>query len=191
MDFGNGVHIFLSSSNTLTLQSILAAVAYLIGGIPDCAHISDFIRDSLHWLHLQQHIQFKTLSIICICFVWVAPFHFNLPEIFLHYGFLFTWKGLFVIFHSWSYGYSVYALCYSPIQEPCCTGSLAWNCMCMQNIYIISDPKVAKNFSNVFDPIERLSVPLNYAWRTTKNLNYVQNTDGYRVAFQRVCVLCV
>lgn len=56
-------------------------------------------------------------------------------------------------------------------------------------MYVASDAKVPKNFSNVFDPIERLSVPLNYSWRTTKNLNYVQNTDGYRVAFQRVCVL--
>ena len=51
---------------------------------------------------------------------------------------------------------------------------------------IITDPNFKKDFHSVFDPIEKLSVPLNYAWKTAKNLNYVKSTDGYRTAFQRV-----
>lgn len=50
----------------------------------------------------------------------------------------------------------------------------------------LKDGNIPKNFSNVFDQIEQLSVPLNYAWRTAKNLNYVKSTDGYRMAFQRI-----
>ena len=48
------------------------------------------------------------------------------------------------------------------------------------------DGNFKKTFSSVFDPIENISVPLNYAWKTAKNLNYVKGTDGYRQSFQRV-----
>jgi len=54
-------------------QSILNAAAHLIGDIPKFAHISVFIRDSLHWLLTRQRILFKTLSIMRNCLVGVAP----------------------------------------------------------------------------------------------------------------------
>jgi len=38
---------------------------------------------------------------------------------FLHYGLLFTGKCLLAISHSQSHGYSMHALCYGPLQEPC------------------------------------------------------------------------
>src|SRR6218665_210641 len=55
----------------------MVSPAHLIGGIPKFAHISCFIRDSLHWLGSQwsesrQRILFRTLSIMHNCFVGVA-----------------------------------------------------------------------------------------------------------------------
>lgn len=50
----------------------------------------------------------------------------------------------------------------------------------------ISDLSTEKTFRTVFDPIEGISVPMNYAWRTAKLLNSVSDVDAYRTAFQRV-----
>ena len=73
VDFGNALYIGLSCSNTHKLQSILNAAARLIGGIPKFAHISGFIRDSLHWLPIQQRVQFKILSLMRNCLAGTAP----------------------------------------------------------------------------------------------------------------------
>ena len=53
-------------------------------------------------------------------------------------------------------------------------------------MYYVTDHSKAKTFSSVFDPIERVAVPMNNAWRTAKNLNYVAADDDYRTAFKRV-----
>ena len=55
------------------LQTILNAAARLIGDIPKFAHISAFIRNSLHWLPAQQRIQFKTLTLMRNCLTGSAP----------------------------------------------------------------------------------------------------------------------
>jgi hypothetical protein len=73
VDFGNAVYIGLSSDNTHKLQSILNAAARLIGDIPKFAHISVYIRDSLHWLPVRKRIQFKTLTLMRNCIVGSAP----------------------------------------------------------------------------------------------------------------------
>ena len=73
VDFGNAAYIGLSASNTHKLQSILNAAARLIGGIPKFSHISGYIRDTLHWLPIQQRVQFKILSLMRNCLVGVAP----------------------------------------------------------------------------------------------------------------------
>src|SRR5688572_1248896 len=73
IDFGNAVYIGLSSTNTSKLQSILNAAARLIGGIAKFDHISYFIRDSLHWLPIHQHIQIKVCSLMRSCLAGSAP----------------------------------------------------------------------------------------------------------------------
>lgn len=55
--------------------------------------------------------------------------------------------------------------------------------------YIISlstEGNFPKTFSSVFDPIERLTVPLNYACNVSKHLNYVKMNDRYKIAYQKV-----
>jgi len=52
-----------------------------------------------------------------------------------------------------------------------------------------TDGKYKKSFRNVFEPIERILVPLNFAWRSAKNLSIVYSSDRYSAAFDRVSVL--
>ena len=51
-----------------------------------------------------------------------------------------------------------------------------------------ADGKYEKSFSNVFEPIERILVPLNIAWRAAKNLNIIFSSDKYSSANDRVSV---
>src|SRR5688572_26940513 len=45
----------------------------LIDAIPKFAHISGYIRDTLHWFPIQQRVHFKILSLMRNCLVGVAP----------------------------------------------------------------------------------------------------------------------
>merc|ERR1719483_489848 len=53
-----------------------------------------------------------------------------------------------------------------------------------QHLQFLENTKLEKTFANVYNPIEQISVPLNTAWATTKNLHYVNK--NYRKAFSRV-----
>ena len=69
-------------------------------------------------------IPYHTISVYyCISLTYYAQLSCwggsHLFEIVLHSFLLFTCKDLLPIVQSWSFGYSVYALCYSPIQELC------------------------------------------------------------------------
>ncbi|XP_012942004.1 probable cytosolic oligopeptidase A [Aplysia californica] len=52
------------------------------------------------------------------------------------------------------------------------------------HIEALKDAKKDKTFESVYHPLEEIAVPLNTAWATVKNLNYV--SDDYRRAFSRV-----
>lgn len=53
------------------------------------------------------------------------------------------------------------------------------------HIETLKNPREQKTFEGVFHPIEEISVPLNYAWRLAKHLNYVHGSKLFREAFQR------
>ena len=50
---------------------------------------------------------------------------------------------------------------------------------------LFSDPNLPKDFNTIFDPIEELVVPLDYAQNTSRLLNFV-NYPAYSVAYKRV-----
>ncbi|CAG5135508.1 unnamed protein product, partial [Candidula unifasciata] len=50
----------------------------------------------------------------------------------------------------------------------------------------LKDGKKAISFESVYNPLEEVSVPLNTAWATVKNLHYVSPTDRYHKAFARI-----
>jgi oligopeptidase A len=74
--------------------------------------------------------------------------------------------------------------------ERCITGcaklAIQYETQLGNHIDSLRNPAEEKTFSRVFDPIEEVSVPLNTAWRTAKNLNYVAGSEQYRQAFIRV-----
>lgn len=47
-------------------------------------------------------------------------------------------------------------------------------------------PSLPKTFETVIHPLEVKTMPLNYAWKTVKNLNYVKRNEKYPKAFRRV-----
>ena len=74
--------------------------------------------------------------------------------------------------------------------ERCVTGcaklAIQYETQLGNHIEALKDISEEKTFSKVFDPIEEVSVPLNTAWRTAKNLNYVAGSSQYRQAFTRI-----
>src|SRR6218665_2011665 len=53
----------------------------MIGGVPKLGHISDEMRDVLHWLPVQQRIHYSISSIVWHCVLGNAPFY--LLELFI------------------------------------------------------------------------------------------------------------
>src|SRR6218665_2798565 len=49
------------------LNGILRAAARMIGGVPKFGHISDCMRDVIHWLPVQQPIHYRISSIVWHC----------------------------------------------------------------------------------------------------------------------------
>ncbi|KAK7480477.1 hypothetical protein BaRGS_00028294 [Batillaria attramentaria] len=74
--------------------------------------------------------------------------------------------------------------------ERCVTGcaklAIQYETQLGNHIENLKDISKEKSFSEVFDPIEVVSVPLNTAWRTAKNLNYVAGSKRFREAFTRI-----
>ena len=51
----------------------MRAAARLIGGIPKSGHVSDYLRDVLHWLPLPQRISFRVSAFVWRSLVGTAP----------------------------------------------------------------------------------------------------------------------
>src|SRR6218665_2714793 len=45
----------------------------IIGGVPRFCHITDYMRDVLHWLPVQQRIHYRIASIVWHCVLVNAP----------------------------------------------------------------------------------------------------------------------
>src|SRR6218665_2763143 len=55
------------------LNGVLRAAARMIGGVPKFGHTSDYMRDVLHWLPVQQRIHYRISSIVWHCVLGNAP----------------------------------------------------------------------------------------------------------------------
>ena len=53
--------------NLQPLDGVLRAAARMIGGVPKFGHISEFMRDTLHWLpvHPDFVLPYPTISVLC------------------------------------------------------------------------------------------------------------------------------
>ena len=55
------------------MEKINTTQARMIGGVPKFGHISDYMRDALHWFPVQQRIHYRISSIVWHCVLGNAP----------------------------------------------------------------------------------------------------------------------
>src|SRR6218665_2678659 len=55
------------------LDGVLRAAARMIGGVPKFGHISEYMRDTLHWLPVWQLILYRLCNIVWLCVFGIAP----------------------------------------------------------------------------------------------------------------------
>jgi hypothetical protein len=77
IDFCNSAFFGASSSTIDRLQSIMNAAARLILNISKFDHISAVMRDTLHWLPVQERIEYKLCFITRNSLAGVAPVYIN------------------------------------------------------------------------------------------------------------------
>jgi len=58
---------------TARLDRVLRSAARLIGGVPKYASISGYMRDTLHWLPIRQHIFYRVAVLVWHCLIGLAP----------------------------------------------------------------------------------------------------------------------
>ena len=58
------------------LQTVMNAVARLVGGLCKYDHVTPVLRDTLHWLPIQQLIQFKVAVLAFDCVRGTCPSYF-------------------------------------------------------------------------------------------------------------------
>jgi len=73
VDYCNSVLYGITTTNLRPLQSVINAAARLITGKCKFDHITDTLRDDLHWLPVRQRIQFKLCSLVSKCQRRMAP----------------------------------------------------------------------------------------------------------------------
>src|SRR6218665_699784 len=56
---------------TARLDRVLRSAARLIGGVPKYASILGYMRDTLHWLPIRQHIFYRVAVLVCL--IGLAP----------------------------------------------------------------------------------------------------------------------
>jgi hypothetical protein len=64
LDYCSSLYCGLPQIRLHPLEGVFRAAARLIGGVPKFGHISAFMRDVLHWLPVQQRINYRVSSIV-------------------------------------------------------------------------------------------------------------------------------
>jgi len=72
-DYCSSLYCGLPQVRLRPLNGVLRAAARMIGGVPRFGHITDYMRDVLHWLPVQQRIHYRISSIVWHCVLGNAP----------------------------------------------------------------------------------------------------------------------
>src|SRR6218665_2621437 len=73
LDHCSSLYCGLPQVRLQPLDGVLKAAARMIGSIPKFGHISEFMRDTLHWLPVRQHIKYRLSSIAWLCVLGIVP----------------------------------------------------------------------------------------------------------------------
>ena len=78
LDYCSSLYCGLPQVRLQHLNGVLRADARMIGGVPRFDHITDYMRDVLHWFPVQQRVFYRISSIVWHC-VLVLIFWSSLP----------------------------------------------------------------------------------------------------------------
>src|SRR6218665_3333718 len=73
LDHSSSLYCGLLQVRLQPLDGIIRAAAKMIGGVPKFGQISQFMRDTLHWLHVRQRIHYRLSCIVWCCVLGIAP----------------------------------------------------------------------------------------------------------------------
>jgi len=66
LDHCSSLYCGLPQVRLQPLDGVLRAAARMIGGIPKFGHISEFMRDTIHWLPVRQRIHYRLSTIVSL-----------------------------------------------------------------------------------------------------------------------------
>ena len=75
LDYCSSLYCGLPQVRLQPLDGVLRAAARMIGGVPKFGHISEFMRDTLQWLPVQQRIHYRLSTIVWHCVLGIAPIY--------------------------------------------------------------------------------------------------------------------
>ena len=73
LDYCSSLYFGLPQVRLNCIYRVMRAAARLVGRIPRFGHVSDYMRDVLHWLPPQQRIFFRISSLVWHCVLGTAP----------------------------------------------------------------------------------------------------------------------
>src|SRR6218665_2076398 len=73
LDYCSSFYCGLPQVRLQPLNGVLRAAARTIGGVSRFDHITDYMREVLHWLPVQQHIHYRISSIAWHCVLGNVP----------------------------------------------------------------------------------------------------------------------
>jgi Reverse transcriptase (RNA-dependent DNA polymerase) len=73
LDYCSALYQGLPHVRISCLNRVLRTAARLIGHIPKYGHVSDYMRDVLHWLPFPQRTVYRVSALVWLCFEGLAP----------------------------------------------------------------------------------------------------------------------
>src|SRR5688572_13330440 len=73
LDYCCSLYAGLPAGRLGCLDRVFHSAARLIGRIPKFAHVSSFMRDVLHWLPIEQRIEYRIAALVWRCSLGIAP----------------------------------------------------------------------------------------------------------------------
>ena len=73
LDYCSALYVGLPAARVGCLVRVMRAAARLIGRIARFGHVSDYMRDVLHWLPFPQRITYRISALVWRCLAGVAP----------------------------------------------------------------------------------------------------------------------
>src|SRR3984885_8445094 len=75
LDYCSAIYHGLPYTRIGCLDRVLRTAARLVGHIPKYGHVSEYMRDALHWLPFLQRTAYRIVALVWCCFEGLAPLY--------------------------------------------------------------------------------------------------------------------